>query len=146
MDGHTLKVTLDSIFSRTADYRLPGGKKFLLTMESRSIKYAPLSSKLKAKKGSRIESLICRNKLGVYSHLNEKVSSLGRMNQKTVEEGAVRRRLPVLAVLMIFATGAATRAQSAPSDQTEQIRILLERVQQLEKRVADLETKTPAPP
>src|SRR5437879_3391824 len=66
------------------------------------------------------------------------------MNQKTVEEGAVRRRLPVLAVLMIFATGAA-RAQSAPSDQTEQIRIVLERVQQLEKRVADLETKTPAP-
>ena len=56
----------------------------------------------------------------------------------------MRRRLPVLAVLMIFATGAA-RAQSAPSDQTEQIRILLERVQQLEKRVADLETKTPAP-
>ena len=60
-----------------------------------------------------------------------------------VEEGAVRRRLPVLAVLMIFATGAA-RAQSAPSDQTEQIRILLERVQQLEKRVGELETKTVA--
>src|SRR2546430_15882567 len=42
---------------------------------------------------------------------------------------------------MIFAVGAA-RAQNAPPDQTEQIRILLERVQQLEKRVADLEVKT----
>src|SRR5258708_5497039 len=60
-----------------------------------------------------------------------------------VEEGAVRRRLPVLVVLMIFAAGAA-RAQTAPPDQTEQIRILLERVQQLEKRVAELETKTSA--
>src|SRR6266849_6286791 len=62
-----------------------------------------------------------------------------------VEEGAVRRRLPVLAVLMIFAAGAA-RAQTTPPDQAEQIRILLERVQQLEKRVAELETKTPATP
>src|SRR5437667_5426420 len=59
-----------------------------------------------------------------------------------VEEGAVRRRLPVLAGLMIFAAGAA-RAQTAP-DRTEQIRILLERVQQLEKRVGELETKTVA--
>ncbi len=57
----------------------------------------------------------------------------------------MRRRLPVLAVLMIFAAGAA-RAQTAPPDQAEQIRILLERVQQLEKRVAELETKTPAAP
>ena len=54
----------------------------------------------------------------------------------------MRRRLPVLLVLMIFAAGAA-RAQTAP-DQTEQIRILLERVQRLEKRVAELETKPPA--
>src|SRR5438046_636878 len=59
-----------------------------------------------------------------------------------VEEGAVRRRVPVLVGLMIFASGAA-RAQTAP-DQTEQIRILLERVQQLEKRVGELETKTVA--
>src|SRR5438132_13253609 len=59
-----------------------------------------------------------------------------------VEEGAVRRRLPVLVGLMIFAAGAA-RAQTAP-DQTEQIRILLERVQQLEKGVGELETKTVA--
>src|SRR2546421_12088461 len=59
-----------------------------------------------------------------------------------VEEGAVRRRLPVL-VLMIFAAGAA-RAQNATPDQTEQIRILFERVQQLEKRVGELETKTSA--
>src|SRR5712671_1389350 len=43
---------------------------------------------------------------------------------------------------MILAAGAA-RAQSAPPDQTEQIRILLERVQQLEKRVSELETKVP---
>src|SRR5437016_3661333 len=57
-----------------------------------------------------------------------------------VEEGAVRRRLPVLVGLMIFASGAA-RAQTA-TDQTEQIRVLLERVQQLEKRVGELETKT----
>ena len=55
----------------------------------------------------------------------------------------MRRRLPVLVVLMIFAASAA-RAQGAPPDQTEQIRILLERVQQLEKRVAELETRTPA--
>ena len=59
-----------------------------------------------------------------------------------VEEGAVRRRLPVLVGLMIFASGAA-RAQTA-TDQTEQIRVLLERVQQLEKRVGELETKTVA--
>src|SRR5438445_5053003 len=59
-----------------------------------------------------------------------------------VEEGAVRRRLPVLVGLMIFASGAA-RAQTAP-DQTEQIRVLLERDQQLEKRVGELETKTVA--
>src|SRR5437016_8353503 len=59
-----------------------------------------------------------------------------------VEEGAVRRRLPVLVGLVIFAVGAA-RAQTAP-DQTEPMRILLERVQQLEKRVAELETKTVA--
>ena len=54
----------------------------------------------------------------------------------------MRRRLPVLVGLMIFASGAA-RAQTAP-DQTEQIRVLLERVQQLEKRVGELETKTVA--
>ena len=54
----------------------------------------------------------------------------------------MRRRLPVLVGLMIFASGAA-RAQTA-TDQTEQIRVLLERVQQLEKRVGELETKTVA--
>src|SRR5947199_1898990 len=60
-----------------------------------------------------------------------------------VEEGAVRRRLPVLVGLMIFAAGAA-RAQTAP-DQTEQIRMLLEHVQQLEKRVGELDANDAAP-
>ena len=58
------------------------------------------------------------------------------------EEGIVRRRLPVLA-MMFFAISPAW-AQSPPPDQAEQIRILLERVQQLEKRVGELETKPTA--
>jgi hypothetical protein len=55
----------------------------------------------------------------------------------------VRLRVPVLAMMLFVVCSA--RAQSPPPpDQTEQIRILLERVQQLEKRVADLETKPAA--
>jgi hypothetical protein len=50
------------------------------------------------------------------------------------------RRLLVL-VMMLLTAGMA-RAQSAPpADQAEQVRILMEKVQQLEKRVAELETK-----
>src|SRR5258707_8936292 len=48
--------------------------------------------------------------------------------------------------MMILGANAARAQSPAPLDQTEQIRILLERVQQLEKRVAELETKTPAAP
>src|SRR5882724_13178657 len=59
------------------------------------------------------------------------------------EEGIVRRRVPVLA-MMFFAISPAWAQSPPPPDQTEQIRILLERVQQLEKRVADLETKPAA--
>jgi hypothetical protein len=47
---------------------------------------------------------------------------------------------------MFFAAGAAWAQSSPPLDQAEQVRILLERVQQLEKRVAELETKTAAAP
>jgi hypothetical protein len=59
------------------------------------------------------------------------------------EEGIVRRRLPVLA-MMFFAISPVWAQSSPPPDQAEQIRILLERVQQLEKRVAELETKPAA--
>src|SRR5437879_11861639 len=48
--------------------------------------------------------------------------------------------------MMIFGANAAWAQSPAPLDQAEQIRVLLERVQQLEKRVAELETKTPAAP
>jgi hypothetical protein len=47
-------------------------------------------------------------------------------------------------VLMIFAAGVASAQSSPPPDQAEQIRILLERVQKLELRLAELETKQPA--
>ena len=43
--------------------------------------------------------------------------------------------------MMIFAGSIAWAQSPPPADQTEQIRLLLERVQQLEKRVAELETK-----
>src|SRR5258708_7277300 len=46
--------------------------------------------------------------------------------------------------MMIFGANAAWAQSPPPLDQAEQIRILLERVQQLEKRVAELETKTSA--
>jgi hypothetical protein len=45
---------------------------------------------------------------------------------------------------MIFAAGATSGQSSPPPDQAEQIRILLERVQKLEQRLAELETKQPA--
>ena len=54
----------------------------------------------------------------------------------------MHRRLAVL-VMMIFGANAAWAQSAPPLDQAEQIRILLERVQQLEKRVAELETKAP---
>jgi hypothetical protein len=64
-----------------------------------------------------------------------------------VEEGTVHRRLAVLVVILI-AAGVA-HAQSSPSpDQAEQNRILLERVQKLEQRLAEVEAKlatAPAP-
>jgi hypothetical protein len=54
----------------------------------------------------------------------------------------VRRLVPVLAIIFLAISPA--WAQSPPPDQAEQIRVLLERVQQLEKRVAELETKPTA--
>jgi hypothetical protein len=54
------------------------------------------------------------------------------------------RALSIFGVLLL--AGAAVRAQGSPSaDQAEQVRILLERVQQLEKRVNELEARQ-APP
>ncbi len=55
----------------------------------------------------------------------------------------MRKRVPVLAI-MFFAVSPAWAQSPPPPDQAEQIRILLERVQQLEKRVAELETKPTA--
>jgi hypothetical protein len=52
---------------------------------------------------------------------------------------------PLLFLAALILTASATWGQSPPApDQTEQIRILLERVQQLEQRVAELETRQPA--
>ena len=53
------------------------------------------------------------------------------------------RRLHVL-MLMFLSAGVAWGQSSPPPDQAEQVRILLERVQQLEKRVNELEAKQPA--
>ena len=55
----------------------------------------------------------------------------------------MRRRVPVLA-MMFFAISPAWAQSPPPPDQAEQIRILLERVEQLEKRVVELETKPAA--
>jgi hypothetical protein len=52
----------------------------------------------------------------------------------------MRRRLPVLLLLLISAS-VAWGQSSPPPDQTEQVKLLLERVQQLEKRVNELEAK-----
>ena len=46
----------------------------------------------------------------------------------------MRRRIPVL-VMMIFAVSTTWAQSPPPADQAEQIRMLIERVQQLEKRV-----------
>jgi hypothetical protein len=55
----------------------------------------------------------------------------------------MHRPLLILAVLILAAN--ATRGQSPSTpDQTEQIKTLLERVQQLEKRLADVESRLPA--
>jgi phosphate-selective porin O/P len=52
---------------------------------------------------------------------------------------------PLLFCTALLLTAAVAWGQSPPApDQTEQIRILLERVQELEKRVADLEMRPPA--
>src|SRR6266446_2337266 len=51
----------------------------------------------------------------------------------------------LIVVMLIFAAGAAW-GQSTPPDPAEQVKLLLERVQQLEKRVSELESKQgPAP-
>lgn len=55
----------------------------------------------------------------------------------------MHRPLLFCAVLILVAGAAWGQSPPAP-DQTEQVRILLERVQQLEKRVSELETRQPA--
>ena len=53
------------------------------------------------------------------------------------------RRLPLLMIVLFAASS--TWGQSPPApDQTEQIRILLDRIQQLEKRVSEMESRQPA--
>ncbi len=55
----------------------------------------------------------------------------------------MRRRLPVL-VVMLFAASTAKAQSSPPPDQAEQVSMLLERVQRLERRLAEMETKLAA--
>jgi len=55
----------------------------------------------------------------------------------------MHRPLLILAVLILAANAARGQSPSTP-DQTEQIKTLLERVQQLEKRLADVESRLPA--
>lgn len=57
----------------------------------------------------------------------------------------MRRELLVIPVLFL-ATGSARGQSPPPPGQTEQVRVLLERVEQLEKRVAELEAKQKASP
>ncbi|HET8925808.1 MAG TPA: hypothetical protein VFN26_22685 [Candidatus Acidoferrum sp.] len=57
----------------------------------------------------------------------------------------MQRRLPVL-TLMLLSANAAWGQSSPPPDQAEQVRVLLERVQQLEKRVNELEAKQTSVP
>src|ERR1700674_638543 len=60
-------------------------------------------------------------------------------------QGKERMHRPLLFCAVLSLTAGAAWGQSPPApDQTEQIRILLERVQQLEKRVSELETRQPA--
>lgn len=64
-------------------------------------------------------------------------------SRENSEEGTVRRRLPVL-VMMLFAASTAKAQSSPPPDQAEQVSMLLERVQRLERRLAEMETKLAA--
>ena len=57
----------------------------------------------------------------------------------------MQRQLPVL-MLMLLCVNAAWGQTSPPPDQAEQVRVLLERVQQLEKRVNELEAKQTSVP
>jgi len=57
----------------------------------------------------------------------------------------MHRLLLLFCAAFILAAGSAWGQSPPAQDQTEQIRILLERVQQLEKRVAELEVRQPAP-
>src|SRR6266581_3689586 len=57
----------------------------------------------------------------------------------------MHRPLLIVAVL-ILAAGAAWGQSTPPPDPTEQVKLLIERVQQLEKRVAELESKQGAAP
>src|SRR5437899_2571302 len=52
----------------------------------------------------------------------------------------------LIVVVLIFAAGATWGQSTPPPDPTEQVKLLLERVQQLEKRVSELESKQWAAP
>ena len=52
----------------------------------------------------------------------------------------------LIVVVLIFAAGATWGQSTPPPDPTEQVKLLLERVQQLEKRVSELESKQGAAP
>jgi len=54
-------------------------------------------------------------------------------------------RPPLLLAILILSAGAAWGQSPPPADQSEQIKVLLERIQQLEKRLAVVETRLPAP-
>jgi hypothetical protein len=58
----------------------------------------------------------------------------------------MQRSVLVIVVLLLTTTGAAWGQSPPPPDQTEQVRILLERIQQLEKRVTEVESKLEAAP
>jgi len=57
----------------------------------------------------------------------------------------MHRRVLVM-VVMFLAAGSARGQSSPPTDQTEQVKALLERVEQLEKRLAEVEAKQAASP
>src|SRR5713226_8789428 len=53
----------------------------------------------------------------------------------------------VLVIVVMFLATCSARGQSSPTtDQTEQVKALLERVEQLEKRLAEVEAKQAASP
>jgi hypothetical protein len=62
-------------------------------------------------------------------------------NETSSGGGNIMRTLTIFGVLLL-AAGVADAQSSPPAEQAEQIRLLLERVQQLERRVTELEART----